>query len=175
MLKRLFAFCLLAVTTLPVWATDSSHIELLIFRQGDMQPRYSSKVAPDNWADNSQDLQPFQLRSSLLEDPVSRLTPANGYDILLHRIWQQDRVNGPVLIALSSGDEVFGHHPVEGVLTLEQDRSNKVSLDFWINQFKVDGNLERSERLQQSAAVPHNELTYIDYGDLGVLIRIQPH
>ena len=174
MRNRLFYLLLLAITALPVRAADSSHIELIIFRQGDMQASYHSKLAPDNWAANSQHLEPFQLRSSLLEDPVSKLVPANGYRVLLHRVWQQDKAVSPVHVALSSGDEIFGHHPVEGVLSLEQDQSNKVDLDFWINQFKADGNLERSERLRQSAAVPHNELTYIDYGDLGVLIRIQP-
>lgn len=174
MYQRLLAFLLLITTALPLWAADSSHIELILFRQGDMQPRYHSKLAPDTWAAGSQHLEPFQLRSSLLEDPVSRLTPANGYSILLHRVWQQDRVSGPVRIALSSGDNIFGHHPVEGVLTLEQDAGNRVELDFWINRFNADGSLERSERMQQSAAVPHNELYFIDYGDLGALIRIQP-
>lgn len=175
MRNRLCAFFLLTATALPLQAANNgSHIELVIFRQGDMQPRYDSKVAPDNWAANSQHLQPFQLRSSLLEGPLGKLVPANGYQVLLHRTWQQDAATGPAKVALSSGDEVFGHHPVEGVLTLEQEQSNKVALDFWINQFKADGNLERSERLLQGAAVPHNELTYIDYGDLGALIKIQP-
>lgn len=174
MRTHLLCFLLLAATALPLQAADSAHIELLLFRQGDMQARYHSKPAPDNWAGNSHHLEPFQLRSSLLEDPVSRLVPANGYRVLLHRIWQQDTAGGPQRIALSSGEDIFGHHPVEGVLTLEQDRGSRVSLDFWINQFKADGSLERSERLQQTATVPDNELTYIDYGDLGVLLRIQP-
>lgn len=175
MRNRLCAFFLLIATALPLQAaSNGSHVELIIFRQGDMQARYDSKIAPDNWAADSQHLQPFQLRSSLLENPISKLVPANGYTVLLHRTWQQDATSGPVRIALSSGDEVFGHHSVEGVLTLEQDQSNKVALDFWINQFKADGNLQHSERLLQGAAVPHNELTYIDYGDLGALIRIQP-
>ena len=174
MRKSLFSLLLLAATAMPAWAADSSHIELLLFRQGDMQANYHSKLAPDNWAGSSQHLQPFQLRSSLLENPVSKLVPANGYRVLLHRVWQQDRVNGPVRIALSSGDEIFGHHQVEGVLTLEQDQTSKVELELWINEFKADGNLANSELLQQTAAVPSNELTYIDYGDLGVLIRIQP-
>lgn len=175
MRNRLCAFFLLLATALPLQAANNSaHVELIIFRQGDMQARYDSKVAPDNWAADSQHLQPSQLRSSLLENPVSKLVPANGYSILLHRTWQQDAANGTVRVALSSGDEVFGHHPVEGTLTLEQDQSNKVTLDFWINQFKADGNLQRSERLLQSMSVPYNELTYIDYGDLGALVRIQP-
>lgn len=174
MYKKLFAFILLTLTALPLWAADSQHIELIIFRQGNMQAFPDSQLAPDNWANGSQHLQPHQLRSSLLEDPVSRLTPANGYQILLHRVWQQDSYNSINHTALSSGDEIFGHHPVEGVLTIEQDRTHRVKLDFWINEFKPDGNLARSERLQQNASVPDNELTYVDYGDLGVLIRIQP-
>ena len=174
MRTRLLSLLLLVSTALPVWAADSSHVELILFRQGNMQASYNSKLAPDNWAGNSQHLEAFQLRSSLLEGPIGKLVPANGYSVLLHRVWQQDKASGPVHIALSSGDEIFGHHPVEGTLTLEQDQSNKVALDLWINEFKADGNLARSERLQQTAAVPHNELTYIDYGDLGVLIRIQP-
>ena len=170
----LLSLLLLIVTALPAWAADSSHIELLLFRQGDMQANSHSKLAPDNWAAGSQHLEPFQLRSSLLEGPVSKLVPANGYSVLLHRVWQQDKASSPVRIALSTGDEIFGHHPVEGVLTLEQDQSSKIGLELWINEFKADGSLERSELLQQTASVPNNELTYIDYGDLGVLIRIQP-
>lgn len=174
MRNRFCAFVLLLTTALPLWAADSSHVELILFRQGDMQHYTSSSLAPDNWADNSQHLQPHQLRSSLLEDPVSRLTPANGYHILLHRVWQQERINGPVRVALSSGDNIFGHHPVEGVLSLLQEGSNRVQLDLWINQFKADGNLASSEQVQLKGTAPYNELTYIDYGDLGALIRIQP-
>lgn len=174
MRNRFCAFVLLLTTALPLWAADSQHIELILFRQGDMQAHPVSQLAPDNWAGNSQHLQPHQLRSSLLEDPVSRLVPDNGYSILLHRVWQQDGSDQPARIALSSGDNIFGHHPVEGVLTLQQERSNRIQLDFWINRFKADGNLDSSERLLQSATVPFNELTYIDYGDLGALIRIQP-
>ena len=174
MRNRLCAFLLLITTALPLWAADGYHIELIIFRQGDMKANYHSKIAPDNWAHKSQHLQPFQLRSSLLETPVTKLKNSSRYTILLHRSWQQDQSRRATRIALTSGDEIFGHHPIEGVLTLEQGQSNKVNLEFWINQFKADGNLERSEYLQQSALAPYNELTYIDYGDLGVLIKIQP-
>lgn len=174
MRNRFCALVLLLTTALPLWAADSQHIELILFRQGDMQAHSASQLAPDTWADNSQHLQPSQLRSSLLEAPISRLVPANGYSILLHRVWQQDSRSGTTRTALSSGDNIFGHHPVEGVLTLQQEGSNRVQLDFWINRFKADGNLDSSERMQQSAIVPFNELTYIDYGDLGALIRIQP-
>lgn len=172
MRKRFCALALLLSTALPVQAADSYHMELLVFRQGDMQAYLASQLAPDNWSDQSQHLQPYQLRSSLLESTVAKLVPENGYQILLHRVWQQNADSNST--ALSGGDEIFGHHPVEGTLHYNPRQGQKAQLDFWINQFKTDGNLAHSERLKRDARIPLNELTYIDYGDLGVLVRVQP-
>ena len=50
MRNRFCAFVLLLTTALPLWAADSHHIELILFRQGDMQAHPVSQLAPDNWA-----------------------------------------------------------------------------------------------------------------------------
>lgn len=173
-MRQLVLGLLLLLTSTASWAADNHHIELILFRQADVSPVMSPRVAPDNWYDKAQQLQPGQFRSSLLDNVVSKLTPENGYEIVLHRIWQQ--ADSPLMtsIALSTGQEIFGHHPVEGTFTLRQDRANEIDLNFWINQFQPDGTLSASERFQQSAVIPYQELSYIDHGSLGALIRILP-
>lgn len=159
---------------LPVQATERYHIELIIFRQAGVEPVTSSRVAPDNWMQNAPQLAPEQFRSSLMSLHTERLIPENGYRILLHRAWQQDASLESSQTALTSGEEIFGHHPIEGVIRLRHDRANEVELDFWINQFQADGNLAKSEQLRQSAVIPYREPGFIDHGSLGALIRILP-
>lgn len=176
MRKIILGFVLLACSS--SWAanaTSNTHnIELIIFRQTQMEPVYSSRLAPDRLLAEIQPLKPEQIRISLLSNVTSKLTPENGYEILLHRAWLQNKSPRFVSYALTSGEESFGHHPVEGFIKIRQDRANEVELNFWINQFKADGSLERSEQLQRSVVLPYKELNFIDYGNLGALIRIMP-
>lgn len=174
MRRLVLGFILLVTYSLPSWAADSYHIELIIFRQAAVEPVYQSRVAPDNWFDSAAELKPEQFRSSLLNSAVSKLTAQNGYQILLHRAWQQTKTPRFKRIALSSGEEIFGHHPIEGTFKIRQERANEIELDFWVNQFKPDGNLDVSEHFHAQSVIPYRELSYIDHGSLGALIRVLP-
>ncbi len=56
---------------------------------------------------------------------------------------------------------------------MELERTSQVQMDFWINQFNPDATLLSSERFKQSALVANDQVTFIDHGTLGALIRIQ--
>lgn len=150
------------------------NIELIIFRQLQVEPVYSSRLAPDNLLTEIAQLQPQQIRTSLLDSVTSKLNAQNGYQILLHRAWQQKNTPRFISIALTAGEDSFGHFPVEGYLRLRQDRANEVELNFWVNQFREDGSLERSEQFAQAVVLPYKELSFIDFGSLAALIRILP-
>ncbi|MCY1545290.1 Peptidoglycan-binding protein, CsiV [compost metagenome] len=77
-------------------------------------------------------------------------------------------------MALSSGNEQFGHFPVEGTLRLTQARFIDVEADLWVNQFDASGLLSGSQRIKQGNRLKSGELTYLDHGSLGLLIRINP-
>src|SRR5690606_1827574 len=113
MRKIILGFVLLACSS--SWAanaTSNTHnIELIIFRQTQMEPVYSSRLAPDRLLAEIQPLKPEQIRISLLSNVTSKLTPENGYEILLHRAWLQNKSPRFVSYALTSGEESFGHHP----------------------------------------------------------------
>ncbi len=150
------------------------NIELIIFRQLQVEPVYSSRLAPDNLLTEIAQLQPQQIRISLLDSVTSKLNAQNGYQILLHRAWQQNNSPRFVSYAMTGGEESFGHFPVEGYFKIRQDRANEVELNFWINQFQQDGTLERSEHFQQAVVLPYKELNFIDFGSLAALVRIMP-
>lgn len=172
-MRKLLLGVLLSLTyVLPTYAAERYHIELVIFRQIDVQPVYSSRLAPDNWMGSANTLLPEQLRSSLIDLYTQRLTPQNGYQVILQRSWQQSKSPSFRHVALSSGEESLGHFPVEGVFSIRQDRTNEIKLDFWVNEFQPDGTISTSEHFLQSAIAPYNELTFIDHGNLGAIVRI---
>lgn len=174
MRQLVLGFLLFVTYCMPSWAADTHHIEVIIFRQAGVKPVINSRAAPDNWQADAKQLEPEQFRSSLLDNVVSKLTDNNGYQILLHRAWQQTNSPSFKSVALSSGEDVFGHHPIEGTFTIRQDRANEIELNFWVNQFQADGSLSSSEHFKQTAVIPYKELSYIDYGSLGALIRVLP-
>lgn len=157
-----------------LYASNMQHIELIIFRQAGVAPVFSSSHAPDNWHADSEPLKPEQTRSSLLDLSIAKLQQSNDYQIIFHRAWQQAKSGRFVNVALNSGEQVFAHFPVEGTFKIRQDRANEVELDFWINSFQADGNLDQSEHFKHSAIIPYNELSFIDFGSLGALIRVLP-
>lgn len=177
MRKAIFALILLT-SSCNSWASNviaSSHnIELIVFRQTQVEPVYSSRLAPDQLLAGINELAPRQIRNSLLRNVTSKLVPDNGYEILLHRAWQQNNSPRFVSYAMTGGPESFGHFPVEGYFKIRQDRANEVEINFWVNQFHEDGTLERSEHFQQTAVLPYKELNFIDFGSLAALVRIMP-
>lgn len=153
-------------------ANDTQLVELIIFRQSS-ESLIASRVAPDNWANGATLVTTEMLRSTHLNHLVNKLTPASGYQVLLHKAWLQTS-NGPsVQIAVTEGNESFAHYSVEGTVAMELERTSQVQVDFWINQFNPDATLLSSERFKQSALVANDQVTFVDHGTLGALIRIQ--
>ncbi len=163
---------LLTLCSTHALANDTQLVELIIFRQSS-QTIPASQVAPDNWANGATPVTREMLRSTQLDHFVKKLTPANGYQVLLHKAWLQTSNGTSVQVAVSEGTESFAHYPVEGTISMELERTSQVQMDFWINQFNPDATLLSSERFKQSALVANDQVTFIDHGTLGALIRIQ--
>lgn len=163
---------LLTLCSTHALANDTQQVELIIFRQSS-QTIPASQVAPDNWANGATPVTREMLRSTQLDHFVKKLTPANGYQVLLHKAWLQTSNGSSVQVAVSEGTESFAHYPVEGTISMELERTSQVQMDFWINQFNPDATLLSSERFKQSALVANDQVTFIDHGTLGALIRIQ--
>lgn len=147
-------------------------VELLVFRQAG-EPLTAPRPAPDDWAGNALPATASE-RTTSLNAEADRLTPANGYQLLLHKAWTQGVGSTPSSVAVSSGEAYFGHYPVEGQVTLNEDRFTALEMELWINHFSDDGLLESSEHLQLSQRLKDNALTYLDHGSLGALIRLSP-
>ncbi|MBF7731303.1 CsiV family protein [Pseudomonas sp. N040] len=154
-------------------AAAQYQVEVIFFRQaGEVIP--ASQPAPEDWAAGSQQLPAGSERGTALNGEAAKLIPANGYQVLLHQAWAQDIGASPLKISLSSGNQVFGHYPIEGTLALSQERWIDVQANLWINQFDADGVVSGSEQLKQTTRLQPGKLTYIDHGSLGLLIRVSP-
>ena len=163
---------LLTLCSTQALANDTQLVELIVFRQSS-ETIPSSQVAPDSWANGATPVTSEMLRSTHLDHLVKKLTPANGYQVLLHKAWLQTSNGTSVQVAVTEGAESFAHYPVEGTVAMELERTSQVQMDFWINQFNPDATLLSSERFKQSALVANDQVTFIDHGTLGALIRIQ--
>lgn len=164
---------LLALLAPAAFAEGLYQVELILFRQAG-EPVPASQPAPDDWAVDALPLAAESERGTALNAEAAKLSPANGYRVLLHKAWAQNLGAAPSKIALSSGQEQDGHFPVEGTLSLTQVRNVDVEADLWINQFDADGLLSGSERLKQSSRLKNGELTYLDHSSLGLLIKVSP-
>ena len=166
------AALLLSLLAPLAWADRLYQVEVIVFRQAG-EPLPASQPAPDDWAADSQSIDGFAQQPLALQGEATKLTPANGYEVLLHKAWAQNLTAAPSKAALSTGNEQFGRFPVEGVVSLsEQQRLIDLEADFWINRFDSDGLLTGSERVRQKTRLKPNELTYLDNGSLGVLVKI---
>lgn len=164
----LLLLCLLAPQA---FADGLFQIEVIVFRQAG-EALSSSQPAPDDWAVGASPIAGNE-RGTALNDEAAKLNPGNGYQVLLHKAWAQNLTAAPSKAALSTGDEQFGHFPVEGVVSLsEQQRLVDLEADFWVNRFDADGLLTGSERVRQKTRLKLNELTYLDNGSLGVLVKV---
>ncbi len=173
-MRALRCFALLLSLVAPAAFADGLYqVELIIFRQAG-EPIPASQTAPDDWAAGVQGSASDSPRSTALNGEAAKLTQGNGYQVLLHQAWQQSMGEAPSKIAINTGNQQFGHFPVEGTLTLKQMRFVDLEANFWINQFDGTGLLTGSERLKQSARLKTGELTYLDHSNLGMLIRISP-
>lgn len=165
---------LLFVLLVPsAFAEGLYQIELILFRQPG-EPLIAGQNAPENWAAGALTVDASNQRTPALSDRAARLDKAEGYRVLLHQAWQQSLGDVPSTMALSSGKQQFGHFPVEGTLILNQARFVDARADFWINRFDAEGFVVSSEHLRQSARIKPGELTFLDHGNLGILIRVNP-
>ncbi len=164
---------LLSLVAPMAFADGLYQVELIIFRQaGEAIP--ASQTAPDDWAAGVQGSAADNARGTALNGEAAKLNQNNGYTVLLHQAWQQSMGEAPTKIAVNTGNQQFGHYPVEGTLTLKQARFVDLEADFWLNQFDATGTLTASERLKRTARLKTGELTYLDHTNLGMLIRISP-
>lgn len=161
--------CLMASSA---FAERLYQVELVVFRQAG-EPVPAPRVAPDDWAGTALPIAGHE-RPTALHNEAAKLTPGNGYQVLLHKAWGQSIGTQPSKAAVSSGEQQLGHYPVQGTLSFSQERFTDVDIELWINHFSRDGLLDSSEHLKVNQRLQDNSLTYIDHGSLGALIRISP-
>ncbi|MDM8347823.1 CsiV family protein [Pseudomonas sp. sp1636] len=178
-MRALHPLTLLSLILLPLlnagaaFAEAMYQVEVIVFRQT-TQALAAARPAPDDWAQGALPIDSSQERATTLNSEASKLTPANGYRVLLHKAWAQSIGANPSSVALSSGAEHFGHFPAEGTLSLKQDRLIDLNANLWVNQFDDSGALSSSELIKHGVRLQSGELTYLDHGSLGLLVRISP-
>lgn len=173
-MRLIRAFTLLLVLVAPAAFADGTYqVELILFRQNG-EPAATNQPAPENWAADARRLGADNQTSTSLDALVSKLETSTGYAVLLHRAWQQDLSATPDKVAISSGEEQFGHFPIEGTVSLSLARFTDIDANFWVNQLDEHGVLVTSERMRQATRVRNGELTYLDNGSLAMLIKVSP-
>lgn len=170
-LLPLALLCLLSSTV--ALAESLYQVEVIVFRQAG-EPISAGQLPPDNWAQNALPVDSNNSRSTALNAEAGKLRPASGYQVLLHQAWSQRLGESSSQVAISTGNQQFGHYPVEGTLSLKAGRLIELESDVWINQFDANGSLSDSERIKQSSRLKNGELTFVDSGSVGLLIRVSP-
>jgi hypothetical protein len=148
-------------------------VEVIVFRQSGENVA-AGQLPPDDWAENALPVDANNSLTPALTSAASKLNPANGYQVLLHQAWSQGLGDSTSSVAISSGNEQFGHYPVQGRISLSGDSLIELDCDIWVNQFDQSGALNASERIKQSRRLKSAELTFVDNGSLGLLIRVSP-
>lgn len=171
---RLFQPLLLSLALLsPAAFAEPYQVELILFQQsGDAV--FASRPAPDDWAKGAQPPGPDSSRPTAMDAQVAKLKQNEGFQVLMHKAWRQEIDANPVKISLTEGQKQDGHFPVEGTVTLSQQRFVNTQTDFWINQFSGDGLLAASQHMVQEASLKNSVLTYLDHPSLGMLIKVSP-
>lgn len=164
---------LLTLLAPSAFAAGNYQVELILFRQAGT-PILASQPVPDDWAGDAQLPASGSERGTALNAEAAKLVTANGYEVVLHQAWVQAAGPTPVKIALSSGQPQLGHSPAEGTLGLTFADYLNVDADFWVNQFDADGLVTASERIKHSSRLKNGQLTYLDHGSLGLLIKVAP-
>ncbi|MBU1282034.1 MAG: peptidoglycan binding protein CsiV [Gammaproteobacteria bacterium] len=156
-----------------VLAESLYQVEVIVFRQA-ATPISAGQLPPDNWAQDALPVDGSNSRSTALNAEAGKLSPSNGYQVLLHKAWSQNLGGSSSRVAISTGNEQFGHYPVEGTISLKAGRVIELDSDIWVNQLDASGILNDSERIKQSSRLKSSELTFVDNGSLGLLIRVSP-
>lgn len=164
---------LLALVAPSAFAEGTYQVEMILFRQSG-EPAATRLLAPEDWAAGAQKIGADNERSPALNDLVSKLQGSGSYEVLMQRAWQQSVGTEPGKIAVTSGKEQLGHFPIEGTVSLAMDRFTDIDAQFWVNQLDPHGVVVSSERMKQTARVKNGELTYLDNGNLALLIKVSP-
>lgn len=164
---------LLTLAAPAAFADGLYQVEMILFRQIG-EPATTNQPAPEDWAAGAQKITAENEPSLALTHMATKLDAKGTYKVLLHRAWQQHLSANPSKMAVSSGQERFGHFPIEGTVTLSLARFTDITADFWVNKLDSYGVLNTSERLTQTTRVKNGELTYIDNGSLAMLIKVSP-
>lgn len=168
------SLALLLVLIAPAAFADGTYqVELILFRQIG-EPAATNQAAPEDWANGAKKLGADNQTTTVLDALVSKLEASDNYRVLLHRAWQQELGATPSKVAISSGQEQFGHFPIEGTVSLGLARFTDIDANFWVNQLDDHGVLVTSERMRQATRVRNGELTYMDNGSLAMLIKVSP-
>ncbi|MCD5977265.1 CsiV family protein [Pseudomonas quasicaspiana] len=164
---------LLTLIAPAAFADGNFQVEMILFRQQG-EPAATRQVAPENWAAKAQKIDAQSERGVALKDLADKLNASGTYQVLLHRAWQQSLSAEPGKVAVSSGEEQWGHFPIEGTLSIGIARFTDIAADFWVNQLDAHGVLTSSERLKQTTRVKNGELIYMDHGSLAMLVKVSP-
>ncbi|MEJ5861624.1 CsiV family protein [Pseudomonas farsensis] len=161
---------LLALVAPTAFAEGPYQVEMMLLRQNAV-PAITSPFAPENWSAGAPRLDKAAERRTLLTDELTRLQATADYTVLLHKAWQQDGES----VALGAGVEQFGHFPIEGNLTIKENRFIAVDANFWVNQLDSNGSVLGSEQFKQSNRnMKAGQLTFLDGGHLALLIKVSP-
>lgn len=147
------------------------HLEVVLFRQG--EPIASGRPAPEDWSRNA-DVRAEEISAGTrLNAEVAKLTPENGYEVLMHRAWRQNLGTTATTVAISEGEPQLGQYPVHGTLRLRLDRLVEMQAELWVNQLD-EGEIVQSEQIKQNRRLKPSELTFVDGTSLGLLVRATP-
>lgn len=168
---------LLALVAPAAFADGLYQVELIVVRQNAV-PAITSQFAPEDWRAGGQPPAAGAIRKPVLDDTAEKLAAdPQKYTVLLRKAWQQ-RIDGQdARVAISDGQEQFGHFPIEGNLGLRKTGNGLVDteVNLWVNQLDSAGTVIQSEKLQNgSVKMKFNELNVVDGGHLALLLKITP-
>jgi hypothetical protein len=164
---------LLTLVAPTAFADGSYQVEMILFRQND-EPAATLQLAPEDWDAGAQRVDAGNERGPALTDLVGKLQGSGHYDVLMQRAWQQNIGSEPSKMAVTTGQEQLGHFPIEGTVSLAMGRFTDIDAQIWVNQLDPHGVVISSERMKQTARVKNGELTYLDNGNLALLIKVSP-
>lgn len=164
----------LVLSFICAWAQAADpmvQVEVLLFRQGDT-PLIASQPPAPNWAEGSSLLTERNEVPLSMAEQAAKLTPDQGYQILLHKAWRQPMKGVTADLSIKEGQGLFEFFPIQGRLRLSFGEQISMSTDIWLNTLDEQGRITASEHSDQNFRVRLNEIRYLDHGSLGVLIRV---
>lgn len=175
MKSRLLSFILVTVLasvfSLAAQAASMIQVEVVVFRHANT-PLVASLPPSHNWATGASVLIERNEVPAFLNDAVAKLTPDQGYAVLLHKAWRQNLTGNTADLAFKMGQPRFELSPIQGRLQVSLGDQITVTANFWVNQFDEQGQITASEHIDQTFKVRPNEVRYLDHSSLGALVRI---